>query len=194
MIFSALAIAFSLPFYLLFNFSPRSYHSQIWSNPISFFITRPASKPLPTPSSIPTAKPSVTPTPKPSATSTPTPTLPVSNTTGNSYIYQINNYRRSQGLSPVKTDPYTCNFAKIRAGEIVRNFSHDGFTNRINSKTLPYPKFSYVTENIEMNSNSSDVVNQWINSPEHAANLRADTSYACVESSGNYYAYEGWKP
>lgn len=51
-----------------------------------------------------------------------------------------------------------------------------------------------VTENIARAANYKDVVKLWINSPGHAANLFADTPYACVENYGNFYAYEGWKP
>ena len=107
---------------------------------------------------------------------------------------KINEYRASVGLPSVKTDKYTCEFAVTRAAEIVNNFNHDGFQNRVNSKTLPYPSFSSVTENIAMTSNYKDVVNMWINSSGHAANMRKDTPYVCVEKIGNYYAYEGWRP
>jgi uncharacterized protein YkwD len=106
----------------------------------------------------------------------------------------INDYRKSQGLSAVKTDPYTCSFAKIRAQEITQGFNHDGFSNRITSHTLPYPTYHQVTENIAMTSDYKRVVTLWINSPGHAENMRRDTPYVCVESSGNYYAYEGWRP
>ena len=106
----------------------------------------------------------------------------------------INDYRRSQGLSEVRTDSNTCNFAKIRAQEITNGFNHDGFNNRISSKTLPYPGYQLVTENLARNSNYKNVVQSWINSPGHAENMRKDTPFVCVESSGDYYAYEGWKP
>lgn len=111
------------------------------------------------------------------------------------YIMQeINNYRRSQGLSEVRTDSYTCNFAAIRAQEIASGFNHDGFTNRLNNRTLPYPSYKSVTENLAKTSNYKDVVNLWINSSGHAANMRKDTSNVCVRQNGSYFAYEGWKP
>jgi uncharacterized protein YkwD len=106
----------------------------------------------------------------------------------------INNYRSSQGLSSVQTSNETCSFAATRAVEIVSNFSHDGFQNRIDSKTLPYKTWSGITENIAMTSNYKDVVNMWINSPGHAANMRADTPFVCVRQNGNYFAYVGMKP
>lgn len=97
-------------------------------------------------------------------------------------------------MGTVSTDSNTCNFAQTRAGEITTNFSHSGFNDRISAHTLPYPSYSYVNENIAMNSNYQNVADSWINSPGHAENLQADTPYACVGINGKYYAYEGWKP
>lgn len=140
-----------------------------------------------------------TPTPIPtksaSVTSTPIPTSPVSGDLVRDFIMNaINDYRKSQGLTPVSTDPYTCGFAATRAHEIVSNFDHSGFTTRINSKTLPYPSYAEITENLAMTSNYREVVTLWINSAGHAENMRKNTPYVCVAYDGNYYAYEGWRP
>lgn len=153
-------------------------------------ITQPTATPTPTPTTRPT-----TPTPTVKQT-TPTPTVQSNPITSiKSYIMNaINQYRRSKGLPQVTTDPYTCSFAAIRAREISTGFNHDGFTNRINSKTLPYPSYHLVTENLASTPNYQNVVNLWINSPGHAANMQKDTPFVCVENYGNYYAYEGWKP
>lgn len=194
MLFSALIFNIVMPFCLLQGFSPVCLS---WHN-LTFF---PAAKPTiaPTPSLKPTVVPTQVPvpTPVPVVTSKPSPTvIPTQAPQPSSSLFldQINNYRHSQGLTAVQSDSNTCNFAKIRAQEIANNFNHDGFNNRISSKTLPYPSYTKVIENIAMTSNSGDVVNMWINSPGHAANMRADTPYACVQSSGNFYAYGGWKP
>lgn len=109
-------------------------------------------------------------------------------------INAINDHRKAKGLSEVHMDSYTCDFAKVRTGELVSNFNHDGFRNMIDTNTLPYPSYSSITENIAMNSDYKDVVSQWINSSGHRENIEKDTPYVCVEYSGNYYAYEGWKP
>jgi uncharacterized protein YkwD len=152
-------------------------------------IVTPTLKPVPTTTPIPTAAPTLIPIP------TPTTTPNNENDTVKSYIMNaINEYRRSQGLYEVKTDPYTCGFAKTRASEISSNFSHDGFNQRVNAGTLPYPGYSSITENIAMTSDYQRVVQLWINSAGHAENMRRDTPYVCVERYGNYYAYEGWKP
>jgi uncharacterized protein YkwD len=145
----------------------------------------------PTPTVIPTAtpKPMVIPTTRPSSTP-----APVTSSVKDYIMKGINDYRASQGLVSIQTDSNTCNFAKIRAQEISINFNHDGFTNRVNSHSLPYPSYHSVTENIALNPDYKQVVPVWINSPGHAANMRADTPYVCVEQYGNFYAYEGWKP
>lgn len=144
----------------------------------------------PTRAAILTPKPTSSPAPKPSSTPPPESGSPVRD-----YIMQeINNYRRSQGLSEVKADSYSCSFAALRASEITSAFNHDGFSNRLNSKTLPYPNYSVVTENLAKASDYKKVVSLWIASSGHAANMRKDTPFVCVENNGIYYAYEGWKP
>lgn len=109
-------------------------------------------------------------------------------------INEINNYRISKGLSPTKKEQFVCGFAKLRSIEISGNFNHDGFTNRINNKSIPYPSYSLITENMANTGYYKDVVNMWMNSPSHAANMEKDTLYACVGNSGNFYVYESWKP
>jgi len=150
----------------------------------------------PSPTSI-KSEPTLSPTPSLFLTqSTPT-TVPKKSEvvqSGGSFISQINAYRAQNGLGAVSTNSETCSFAAIRAQEIVSDFSHNGFTNRINSRTLPYSSYHEVTENIAMNSDASQIVTMWINSPGHAENMRKDTPYVCVAQSGNYFAYEGWHP
>ena len=91
-------------------------------------------------------------------------------------------------------DPYTCAFAGTRAQEISVEFNHDGFSERVASKTVPYPGYSYINENIARTSDYRRVVDMWIASSGHAQNMRANTPYVCVAQYGTYYAYEGWRP
>lgn len=162
---------------------------------------KPALTPTPSPSLTPspTIKPTLSPSPtiKPTRIPTPRPssTIISSYSAKKDYIMNaINDYRTSQGVTKVSTDPYTCDFAKIRAKEISINFNHDGFRQRIDSNSLPYPSYKKVVENISLNSNYQNVVKNWINSASHAQNLRADTKYGCVEFAGNYFVYLGWQP
>lgn len=112
----------------------------------------------------------------------------------NSLLDQINSFRSSKGMSSLSENSETCGFAESRAGEIVTNFNHDGFRNRIDSKTLPYPSYSSIAENIAMNPDANQVVPGWINSPGHAENLLKDVPYGCVRSNGNYFVFEAWRP
>lgn len=108
-------------------------------------------------------------------------------------IAKINGYRASENLPPLIINPSTCQFAAIRVREAAVSFNHNGFYNRIKSYTLPYPKYRLVTENLAWAPNKKDPVNMWINSPSHAANLLKNTSFACVEKYGDYYAFESLK-
>ncbi len=106
----------------------------------------------------------------------------------------VNQYRASLGLAPVQASAQTCAFAQIRADEIVNNFNHDGFYNRVNDHMIPYSQWAHATENIAEAPDYKKVVNLWENSPEHAANMRDNTPYVCIMQSGAYYAYEGMRP
>ena len=134
------------------------------------------------------------PTTQPTTPPAPTTTTPATNDAQGYIMNEINKYRASQGLSAVQTSGPTCSFAATRATEIAANFNHDGFNNRISSKTLPYSSWSSVTENIAQTSDYKQVVSMWANSAGHAANMRADTPYVCVVQNGSFFAYEGMKP
>lgn len=105
-------------------------------------------------------------------------------------LAEINQFRKTNGLPPAKIDPLTCKFAALRAREAAKKFSHDGFYKRVRNKTMPYPKYKRVTENLAK-TKRQNVVKLWIKSPTHAANMLKETSRVCVQKYGNYYAYEG---
>lgn len=112
-----------------------------------------------------------------------------------SYILNgVNDYRSSLGISQVQASAQTCVFASIRAQEISYGFTHDGFYSRVDNHTIPYAQWSHATENIAEAPDYKEVVTLWKNSPEHAANMRDNTPYVCIEQYGNYYAYEGMRP
>ncbi len=130
----------------------------------------------------------------PAASLSPTQSTPETNPEESLIIKKINEYRTSLGLSIVRENSATCDFAKLRAEEIVTSFNHDGFSQRIDTKKLPYASWSTVVENIAMNTNEQDVVTLWKNSPPHAENMRANTKYVCVRNTGSHFAYEGMTP
>lgn len=106
-------------------------------------------------------------------------------------ITKVNEFRKSKGLTAVKTNMQTCNFAQIRAKEAAESFTHEGFYNRISSKTLPYPRYRLVTENLAWAPKNQDAVQMWVNSPTHAANMLKNINFACIKKQGDYYAFEG---
>lgn len=106
------------------------------------------------------------------------------------FLAKINQFRISKGRLPVKSNPSTCRLASLRAKEIAKDFSHDGFYNRVKNKDLPYPTYKLATENLAR-TKRQNAVELWIDSPSHAQNLLKNTSFACVENYGYCYAYEG---
>lgn len=156
-------------------------------------VLKPYSNPFPTPDPTPVPTPTPPPTPIPTPVPTPTP-VPVVDTYQTRILAKINQYRADNGLGPASMHADVCNFASLRAQEIVGNFNHDAFAKRINENSLSYSGYSEVTENIAMTNNENEVVDLWIGSPTHAENMRKDTPYICVARSGDYYAYEGWRP
>lgn len=106
----------------------------------------------------------------------------------------INDYRVSKGLSKVSSNTETCNFAKTRAEEIAKSFTHDGFNKRVSDNNLPYPSYHEVAENIAYNADYTNVVTTWIASPGHEENIRKNTPFICIGRYGNYYAFESWRP
>jgi len=143
---------------------------------------------------IPSSSPTPTKAPIPTEMQKVKPTNPPANDIGLNILKQINEFRASNGLSPFSTDGFTCSLAVARASEIVNDFSHDKFKSRIDSKTLPYPGYSSVAENLAQNSDPNAVVGGWINSPGHNENMRKDAPFACVAKNGVHYALEIWKP
>lgn len=146
-------------------------------------IRSPTPTPSPTPTLIPTPIPTIEPSP-----------VYVSKKPTYDLLQQINNFRTSKGLTPLITNSETCFFANLRSQEIISSFNHDDFRSRIDSKTLPYPSYSTVAENIAMNSDPNQVVPGWINSPGHNENISKDVPFGCVVGNGNYYVFEAWKP
>lgn len=153
-------------------------------------IIKKSTSPKPTAKNTPTSIPSPTKAVIKTVSKTPTQTAPA---TGD-LLTQVNNFRAGKGLAPLSAHSDVCFFANLRAQEIVTNFNHDGFSNRISSNSLPYKSYSSVAENIAMNPNSQNVVQSWINSSGHNANMSKDVPYGCVVGVGNYYVFEAWKP
>ena len=94
----------------------------------------------------------------------------------------INKQRKANGLSELKVDSEVQRVAKIKAQDMVNSnyFSHNSPTYGSPFEMLQKFKVTYKTagENIAGNSSNSDVVNAWMNSSGHKANI--------LNSSFNY--------
>lgn len=218
--FSKIATAFGLSIFSLFSRHPVSPIERTEPPVLSVVSEATASaeafetSPLPTPTvvpsplSVPSPSPTIQPVSSPNVdteknTQSDKDTLPEATSqpeqTKNllyqeSLLNQINDFRRSRGVSVVHMNSEVCNFAALRAQEISQEFSHAKFQERLNNKSFPYSSFSEVTENIAMLDNESQLIGLWSNSPTHAENMLKDTPFVCVAKSGNYYAYEGLRP
>ncbi len=148
---------------------------------------------LGTNTSKPTIQATATPTPLPQQITQPPVKSPTLSDISVYLLNGVNQYRASLGLSPVQSSAQTCAFAATRAQEIASGFNHNGFNDRVANHTIPYSSWSHATENIAQAPNYQEVVTLWKNSPEHAANMRDNTPYVCIEQYESYYAYEGMR-
>ncbi|EOT49541.1 MULTISPECIES: CAP domain-containing protein [Enterococcus] len=96
----------------------------------------------------------------------------------------INNYRRSKGLTGLRTEATIRKGANVRAEEIVTNFSHTrpnggrGLSTPLDYgyQGIPYVEnlgFSNFNESLDwyVNNGAQRIFNGWVNSPEHNKNL-----------------------
>lgn len=106
----------------------------------------------------------------------------------------VNKHRQSKGLAALQWDDaiyQQCyNHSEAMANGSTA-FGHDGFSSRCD-KIKPW---SWAGENVAVNYSTKphDVVNQWLNSPEHKANIEKDSathSAVCaVQRSGKGWYY-----
>jgi uncharacterized protein YkwD len=80
----------------------------------------------------------------------------------------INDYRAKNNLPKLSWNPKICDYAKTRLNQIHSDWSHNGYWN-----TPPfYVKVAYTGENLANSTLSeSQTLKDWINSPEHKANI-----------------------
>lgn len=108
---------------------------------------------------------------------------------------QINQYRRSTGLSPLTPDDRLSDQARKHSADMASGavpFGHDGFAQRIAAAGIPYRRAG---ENVAYNWNVSDpagaAVQGWLKSPGHLANITGDYDLtgvgAAVNAEGRYY-------
>lgn len=106
-------------------------------------------------------------------------------------LYYCNIEREKAGVSPLALDDTLCSAANVRAGEITSSFSHtrpDGRSCFTAMDEAGY-FYSYAGENIAWGyPTAKDVVEGWMNSPGHRANiLSSNFNRIGIGKSGTYW-------
>ena len=108
---------------------------------------------------------------------------------------QINQYRASKKLPPLRVDPQMTQIARIHSENMANGkatFSHDGFEGRAKAITIPYQS---VAENLAYNMGYSDPVRNavegWIKSEGHRKNMEGQFNLTGIgiakNAKGEYY-------
>jgi uncharacterized protein YkwD len=108
---------------------------------------------------------------------------------------QINQYRASKKLPPLRVDPQMSQIARIHSENMANGkatFSHDGFEGRAKAITIPYQS---VAENLAYNMGYSDPVRNavegWIKSEGHRKNMEGQFNLTGIgiakNAKGEYY-------
>jgi uncharacterized protein YkwD len=110
---------------------------------------------------------------------------------------QVNQYRQSRGLPPLKLDARISEQSRVHSeamasGEVP--FSHNGFEGRVKAiaKDIPYRQ---AAENVAYNMGYSNpgeqAVEGWINSPGHRKNMEGNYDFTGIgitkNAKGEYY-------
>lgn len=111
-------------------------------------------------------------------------------------IELVNSERRAAGKTALQKDDELDAIAAARAEELAKSFSHtrpDGRSCFTAFKDAGYTDYTTAAENIAYNYNNSadDVMDIWMNSPGHKANILLDDitkiGVGCYEKDGKYY-------
>ena len=135
--------------------------------------TTPAPKPKPTATPAPTPKPTATPAPTPKPTTTPALTAEAMEA---EVVRLVNVQRAREGLPPLSTFDALDRAADIRAPELITLFSHDRpdgtscFT-ALNETGAQAGAYTYGENIAAGQSTPAAVVETWMNSPGHRANI-----------------------
>ena len=110
-----------------------------------------------------------------------------------SIYQQINQYRQSLNLPPLKLDARITEQARQHSDAMANGtpLGHEGFEQRVKAIGIPY---SRVAENVAFNQGYSDPATQavqgWIDSSGHRHNIKGQFSWTGVgvsQSEGKYY-------
>lgn len=125
------------------------------------------------------------------------PNFPSPTTLEQSIHQQVNQYRQSRQLPPLKLDPRISQQARIHSQQMAAGtvpFSHQGFSGRVQTvgQQIPYRR---VAENVAYNQGfaepATEAVRGWIESTHHRQNMEGQFKLTGVgvakNAAGEYY-------
>lgn len=99
----------------------------------------------------------------------------------------VQKWRIDNQLPAYTLDTLTCTTAIIRSKQIQTDWSHQGFL--ANPERWCGGNACHIAENLASNiKDEQTILNLWLQSPRHLANLKADYPYACIACDQNYCA------
>lgn len=125
-------------------------------------------------------------TPVPILSPTPTP-LPL---TAEQLMHTINAWRYAQGLQPYTKNDLLCNAAQIRVKEIQKDWSHAGFSIHLCGEIRCYIAENLVRGFPSAASSIPLILDAWLASASHAANLKANYQYSCIACENGHCVQE----
>lgn len=92
----------------------------------------------------------------------------------------VQGFRVNNLMNPYVKSELLCNIAQTRLKDVEKKFSHEGF------RADRFCKDCFMGENIAENYTDEQVLlDAWLNSASHSANLHAPFSKSCIKTDGN---------
>jgi uncharacterized protein YkwD len=94
----------------------------------------------------------------------------------------VNKWRSTQSLDEYIRDKRLCSYAQVRLLELDGDLSHQGFF-EFEEQVFAETDFAGLGENLASGvsqQNLDEVLENWLNSPEHKRNLGDSFSHACI--------------
>jgi uncharacterized protein YkwD len=93
----------------------------------------------------------------------------------------VQDWRIANNLTPYIKDEELCILARMRLPEIKKDWSHNGWLNRLPSR---YSKYA---ENLARGyTDETAVLDAWLKSASHAANLKDNYTNSCIQTDDTY--------
>lgn len=102
---------------------------------------------------------------------------------------KVQEWREANHKEMYKLDGNLCRLAAVRAVEVRKDWSHDGFLKE--GKLMMVSGYQSLGENLARDMrNEDEALTAWLNSPTHKKNLDADFTHSCIVCVDNNCAHE----